>query len=941
MGESGDSTTRDLFEREDELASIDDTVRALRGGQARLLLFEGPAGIGKSRLIAQTRERASGAGIRTVTARGSELEHDFSFGVVRQMFESAVLGSGGADLLHGAAGLCHPIFDAMPGRGDADGDASFSVLHGLYWLTLNVAGDEPLLLVVDDLHWCDRPSLRFLAYLTKRLDGSPVGLVASLRPAEPGVDVALMAEITTDPMVVSVHPSSLTIDAVAQIIGARLGAAPDPRFLAACHDATGGNPLLLSELVKALEAEAVTPDAQSIALVQELGPRAASRAVLLRLARLPAGCVDTARALAVLGDGADLETIVRLTDRDRDLVVVATSHLARAEIIRPDQPFGFVHPLIRAAIYTDIPPSERETAHERAARLLSESGGSADQVASQLLASPGRNNPWVVETLEAAARQALGRGAPESAAAYLTRALAEPPDPEHRPELLLNLGSVESKLQGQMALDHLRDAYESIVDPVGRARAAAALAPIYFFLGIGELGAAVAERAIAELPSGHDELRDELEAARLTVAIYDPASMATNAATFDRHRHAVFGDSVGSRLLAGITAYHWAMTGGPMEPCVRLARHALAGGVLAKARNGSVPHVAAQIVLVMADLDEGLDTTNEAYRAAHESGALFEISPGRLFRGFALLRRGELADALEDYRTAQRDLDAWGFVSVRLYPGSLLARALIERGDFAGAQDALRHAHPSDEPIAPILASTWYLDSLLRLLVASGRMAEAVELSIDCEERFGATVPNPAWIPWRSLRAEALHRLGRPDEAAELCRAELELAKAWGASGAQSRALRVLGTVLGPEGLDALHEAVAITDGTPARLALTKALAALGTGLRLARRPTEAREPLSRALELATRSEMAPLVEQLRTELQATGVRPRTDALSGVGALTASERRVAEAAAAGQSNKDIAQALYVTPKTIEVHLSNAYRKLGIRSRRELEGALAA
>jgi DNA-binding NarL/FixJ family response regulator len=154
-----------------------------------------------------------------------------------------------------------------------------------------------------------------------------------------------------------------------------------------------------------------------------------------------------------------------------------------------------------------------------------------------------------------------------------------------------------------------------------------------------------------------------------------------------------------------------------------------------------------------------------------------------------------------------------------------------------------------------------------------------------------------------------------------------------------ARSLRVAGTLAGDLAL--LEEAEQLAAGSPARLEHAECLCALGTHLRLARRPTEAREPLRRALELASGSGARPLAERARTELHATGARPRTDALSGVMALTASERRVAELALDGATNKDIAQALYVTPKTVEVHLSSTYRKLGIRSRRDLAGALAA
>jgi DNA-binding NarL/FixJ family response regulator len=200
-------------------------------------------------------------------------------------------------------------------------------------------------------------------------------------------------------------------------------------------------------------------------------------------------------------------------------------------------------------------------------------------------------------------------------------------------------------------------------------------------------------------------------------------------------------------------------------------------------------------------------------------------------------------------------------------------------------------------------------------------------------------VENVTVHSWRSPRARALHALGRTEEALPLLEENVALARRWGAPSAVGRTLRELGEIKGEAGLPELEAAVEALAGSTARLELAKALAALGRTLRHARRPAEAREPLRHALELADACGAARLAEDVRAELYAAGARPRTAALSGAGALTASERRVAGLAAEGSSNRDIAQTLYVTPKTVEVHLSNAYRKLGIRSRRELAGAL--
>jgi predicted ATPase len=233
----------DLYEREQQLAALESLVNAAVGGSAGVGLIEGAAGIGKSRLLSEARRWASDSGgMHVLSARGGELERDFPFGVVRQLFEPA-LSRGDGSVFTGAAAAARAVFELTPDRSDPD--PSFAALHGLYWLTISLSLDGPVLLTVDDLHRCDRPSLRFLAYLVRRLEGTPVLLLATLRPAQPGVDAALVDEIAGDPLTVVVRPRPLSLDSVEAIVKSRLGPDAAPEFCTACHSATGGNPLLL------------------------------------------------------------------------------------------------------------------------------------------------------------------------------------------------------------------------------------------------------------------------------------------------------------------------------------------------------------------------------------------------------------------------------------------------------------------------------------------------------------------------------------------------------------------------------------------------------------------------------------------------------------------------------------------------------------------------
>jgi hypothetical protein len=168
-------------------------------------------------------------------------------------------------------------------------------------------------------------------------------------PSEPGADTALPAELAADALAVTVRPGPLSEGAADEVVRDRLGSEADAAFSKAVITATRGNPLLLHELLKALAAEGVEPLGANAGVVGEIGPRAASRSVLIRLARLSPTAIAVARAAAVLGDGADLTAIAALADVDEAAAAAASGELVRAEILGQEAPLGFVHPLVRAA----------------------------------------------------------------------------------------------------------------------------------------------------------------------------------------------------------------------------------------------------------------------------------------------------------------------------------------------------------------------------------------------------------------------------------------------------------------------------------------------------------------------------------------------------------------------------------------------------------------
>jgi DNA-binding CsgD family transcriptional regulator len=263
-----------------------------------------------------------------------------------------------------------------------------------------------------------------------------------------------------------------------------------------------------------------------------------------------------------------------------------------------------------------------------------------------------------------------------------------------------------------------------------------------------------------------------------------------------------------------------------------------------------------------------------------------------------------------------------------------LADVLVERGEVDEAQHwvALTGLE-SDWP--EVFGFSFLLDSLARLRLAQGRVTEALLLARECGRRQRAWgIRNPGFLAWHSTLAAALAATGRTEEALDACDEQADLARRFGVAREHGMALLALGRITGD--VDTLRAAVDALAPSPARLEHARALVALGGALP----DRDAREPLRAALALAGRCGATMLAAQARDLLVAAGARPRRAALTGAAALTAAQERVARLAAGGLGNREIAERLFVTEKTVEGHLGAAYRKLGIGSRSQLEAALA-
>ena len=432
-----------LLERERELAQLGALVDDARAGAGRVVVIEGPAGIGKTSLLAHTRRLADAADLDVLTARGGEVEREFPFAIVRQLFERRVTELPTAaqeELFGGAARLAAPILGIGQHDQQAGADPTFPILHGLHWLCANLATVRPLLLAVDDVHWCDPGSLRWLGYLAPRVEDLRALVVIAARGGEAGPAREQLERLIAGQGVITIRPAPLSEAAAGRVVEAVLGPAT-PAFIHSCREVTGGNPFMLGELARTLATDGVAPDDAGVPRLRQVAPEAVARAVLTRVGLLDPEARTLVRAVAVLGTQVELVHALALAGLGTDVAATTVEALQDAEVLARGHPLEFVHPIVRAAIYDDLDDVRRGTEHARAAHVLAAAGAPPEAIAAQLLSSLPAADPWVVEQLRAATAAAAKRGASDAVARYLRRALEERAPGDRRAELLLDLGN--------------------------------------------------------------------------------------------------------------------------------------------------------------------------------------------------------------------------------------------------------------------------------------------------------------------------------------------------------------------------------------------------------------------------------------------------------------------------------------------------------------------
>jgi DNA-binding CsgD family transcriptional regulator len=918
-----------LEERARELQVIVDALEEVSAVRGRAVVVSGPAGIGKTSVLEVARDAARERNFAVASARGSDLEVAYAWGVVRQLFEPRLRGMSAATrsrTLAGAAALAGPVVLPETAASTVEADTSFGALHGLYWLVAGLAAQRPQLLVVDDLQWADDASIRFLEFLTNRLDAVPVLLLAAQR---------LGGALRGAPLVTSMELAPLSLEATAAVLAEPDGPRVSRSFVQACHDATGGNPLLIRRLADGLLERGVDhPEG-----VTRLGPYVVAEAVGATLARLGEGPSRLADAVAVL-EAAPLITAARLAGVDTRQASKDGERLVRAGILRDARPLEFQHALVREAVLSGLSAGARARLHADAAAMLAESGAPPEAVAVHLLHTEPRGDEGVASALAEAGRRALASGALNEAGSSLARALAEPAAAQERSTLLLELARAEHGLGRSEALDHVLAASDAALDEEQRGQAALAL---MWASGPGRQdpleALAMVEEAIAGVAGRNRELELRLEAVRLMAAFMSDALFQQALGAAERFAD-LEGRTPGEGELLLHVAIHRFRLGRPAvevaEPLDRVVRDP---GLLAAIGTDSAWLVFVLGALFKSDrLDTARRTVAVAAAEAQRRGSVVGFATASVWRAWIALRAGSAAEAEADARAAYEALPA--AVWQHSLCAACLIEVLVERGELEEAQSVLAASGGAD---AIATGDMWplYARSILRAACGDMDGALADQLASRPPGSGSVAAPDPDFDGWLRI-ARLLHATG--DEAAAVREAEaaLDWARVWDTPGYVGQALTASGLIIGgDEGLARLRDAVTQLERSPARLELARSLVELGAALRRRGERVAAREPLRRALDIASAGGLVATVERAREELRVTGARIRRPTSTGLDSLTPSERRIVDLAADGASNPEIAQSLFVTIKTVEMHLGNAYRKLDISSRRQLAPLLRA
>lgn len=977
-----------LLERDEVIEEIGRRLAAAAGGRGGLLVLTGPAGIGRSRLARLAAGFARTRGFTVWEAQGDRLERNVPYGVVRQLLDvpdedpsESRSEAGPAQGSGSFAGTGDMWACQETGQADGGREHEHGLFYELYRTAVAASLRRPLAVIVDDAHWADAESLRWLHYLTRRtrrrraltivcarcdVESAAEPMMATLRSLDRSavIDLQPLGDASVRVLLADAlggeHHAADTADAPvaahALADADTADAANDPiaderaRLAAACLHSTGGNPFLLSELIGQIRA-GTRAWAYPTSPTDFPVSRAVSDAVLTRLCALGPDAVKVARAAVVLGESGRLDQVAELAGVDRATAAAQCGLLRRCGLLEPGGRLRYVHPMVAAAVRRQLPPDALSLMHTRAARLLAAGGAPTVRVAAQLLQTLPAGDRWVVRSLLHAARRAMDAGVPEIAVHYLARAAGELPASPVQTRIRLEWGAAAAMIDPRSAVPQFELAGRLAGTDGARSAAAVGLAGALARcdrLAEADAVLAGAARHVRGGAAGARLRADRLLWSGWWRGLPGPAERCARLAELESDPQ-YSGDEYVRQLLPLLRAWEATIAGAAAGGTAEVADAALdaapadGSAWLAEGSSAASGCLLAQVLLcsgrferARALLSNGLAQLDKHGRHREDRRLVLSM------RALAQLRLGDLARAERDAREAWHEAAGADRGAERAswwWASSVLTTVLLVRGETAAAQEIATRAGLGTRPrLGLVLPDPLAVRG--RLWLARGRFADAARDLREAGRALDARgCVSPGCDTWETDLALAL-RTHAPEEAMSVAEDALRRARETGAAWALSRALRTVG-VLAPatDGLATLEESVRVLGPGMADLEYASSLLEWGAALRRANRREAAREPLSEALQLAGRCGAAGLVERARHEIAATGARPRRVRATGASALTPSETRVAALAADGLGNPEIARMLLVSRKTVEKHLANVYLKLEISSRRELGAIL--
>ncbi|MFV2120143.1 ATP-binding protein, partial [Streptomyces sp. Act-28] len=858
MATAGEQRRREappLLERDSELLTIeralDDVCGTHSAGghtsrQGGVIGFAGPAGLGKTTLLAHLRRSATDRGCTVLSARGGEQERQVPFHVMRQLVQPVfaampegerreILGDW-YDIVAPATGLSAPRPGASP---DPQG-----VRDGLDWVITNLSvRGGPVVLVIDDVHWVDRESLAWLIAFAARAGELGMLIAVACRPDELPTDALPLHNLVARNRSHAHELAPLTAAAVSRIVRTALGEHADESFCRECWAITGGNPFEVVELTAKGGDRGLVPREENIPQLRALASAVKGSGLVERLEQLGPSAVRLAWAAAVVGNGVPtgvVGAVAALGDAQLD---DAVARLETARILttlpnlKRERVVEFSHPLIATAVYRSIPHGVRVGMHGVAAQALVDEGHGATAAARHMLEMHPEGDPWVVRQLRRAARDSFSAGAPEAARRYLARALREPPDVEDRAQVLFELGSANLPHEPATAVNQLRAALEE--PKIGqdlREVVTYRLAQALVHTGRMEQATELLTEEARRTTSARTRLRMQAQQFKWNAvngAEHDSRGRSRLLTQFAKR---LAGRDLAERHILGLRAWHVVLHGEPVARSLRYAEQALRGGMSWTDQDFGfeVPAVVALTLMYC-------DQPGRAEELFHDGIAEFETKGWRgahlsfayTLLGYVRFRRGRLAEAEDFVRSGLRIADRVGQgVPAQLYAVGALVETLLARGRTDEARRvADEYRFGEDVPGTVVYPDPQAVRG--KLLLARGRIDEAIQQLTAAGERLKQRgTRNPAWSPWQLDLSLALADR-RPEEARHHADEAVSRAREFGTASAVGQALRVAAAVSEPaRAVPLLAEAVDHLEQSPAAYELAHALVDHGTALR-------------------------------------------------------------------------------------------------------------